>query len=374
MHILASLGTGGAEMGVIRLIQSFPDPSVRHSICIFGGDQALRPAAAGIPIHSLDLSGPCYTAFRPLARLFKRERVDIAHVNNLAPWADTGLAAGLGGALCLETFHGVEQGQERFGWGQRQVFRLLASRSAAVTAVSAAAGELMTELTGIEQPRIRVIPNGVDGAHFFPASSAQEKHTLREALGLPVEALLFGCVAALRPVKDHRGLINAFAGISPAEREGCFLVLIGGGPQEGALKSAAAAAGLKESVLFLGPRDDVPQLLRALDLFVLNSQTEGLSYAVLEAMASGLPVVASAVGANPELIADGCEGFTYPAGAQDKLGALLAWAAGHREHLPAMGNAARRRVLADYGMDVMGRRYAELYHQVLESHGRKTGQ
>ncbi len=377
MHLLGSFGPGGAEMGVARLINHFPDPGIVHSVCSMGPDLSMQlELHSGVPCYSLGLQGSSYTAFRGLARLVKNREVDILHVNNLAPWPDALVASKLTGCVCIETFHGVEVGQHRFPWRKRTMFRVLANRSAAVTAVSGAARQLLSELTDIAGSRVQVITNGIDCDAFTPPASREDKASRRTDLGLPAEGILLCCLAGLRPVKGHRELLRNFAEVPAAK--GMRLLLVGSGPEEAPLKELSLELGLENRVYFLGQRHDVPGILKACDLFVLNSDTEGLSYAVLEAMACGLPIVVTAVGANPELVENGKEGWLYPVGDGSTLTGILNRIAGNPGNLEAMGREARKKVEKSFGITAMAEQYAALYRQVigqgLRKAARKTDQ
>lgn len=358
-HLFGSFGPGGAEMGALRLIRSLPD--LQHTVLSIGSDVRLA-REAGIACRSLGLDGPSRAAGLHVARLCKGLGVDIIHVNNLAPWPDAAVAGLLAGAGVVQTFHGVEQAALRFPVHKRLVYQALAMRSRALIAVAQPAADLLCSLTGIPAKRVRVIVNGVDTAEFHPA--AQDKAGLKASLGLPEEGVLLGCVAALRPVKDHAGLLRALAAANAQRSQPCFLALVGDGPLEADLRGLAAELDLTDSVHFLGRRKDVPELLRAFDAFVLNSETEGLSYAVLEAMASGLPVLASRVGANPELIADGEQGWLY--GKEDQAALVRLLAGVTLQSCLAMGAAARRKVEQGYSLRAMAQAYAAVYASVLE--------
>lgn len=362
MHVLGNFGMGGAEMGVVRLIRGLSDAGLRHSIAILGADRSLlEESHADIPCHALGIRRRSYAAFWTLAQLFRRERVDIAHVNNLAPWADTALAARLAGCRCIETFHGVEQGLLRFSAPRKLLLgsaRLLTER---ITAVADEAADLLAALTGTPRETIAVIANGIDTAAFAPAGSTEVKGALRRAKGLPEHGLLFGCVAALRPVKNHRGLLCAFARALQATAVPAALVLVGDGALAGELRELAAALGIGDQVHFLGRRADVAELLPCFDAFVLNSDTEGLSYAVLEAMASGLPLIGTAVGANVRLVTAERQGLLVAAGDDAALTAALSRVLTDPALLERMGREARRLVETHYGMSAMLERYHDLY-------------
>jgi glycosyltransferase involved in cell wall biosynthesis len=318
-----------------------------------------------IPCYSLGIHGRSYEAFWLLFKLFRKHGVHLVHVNNLGPWPDALLASRLAGCPCIETFHGVEDIKLAFSPTKRLLYRAAGLLSARVTAVSQEAAELLVSLTGMGRSRVRLIPNGVNTDRFAPAESPAAKKQLRQEKGLPEGGLLVGCVAALRPVKNHFGLLEAFKRASGESMVRAFLVLVGDGPLFADMKELARDLGISEKVLFLGKRNDVDELLRCFDVFVLNSHTEGLSYAMLEAMASGLPVVATAVGAAVHILKNGREGFITPAGDTEALAHALTKLFHNPGSLQSMGLEARKTVQSQYGIETMLERYRALYQETL---------
>ncbi len=211
---------------------------------------------------------------------------------------------------------------------------------------------------GVPEERIVLIPNGVDVERF---SEAVEPLVRRE-LGIGKERIVLGNVARLSEEKDQATLLRAVHTLHRSGRE-VLLLIVGDGPVRQQLKETASQLGLRNHVHFLGARSDIPAVLASIDIFVLSSLTEGMSNAVLEAMAAARPVVATRVGGNPELIADGETGYLVPA----RDSSALAWAIGRLADNPGlrkrMGLAGRRRVASSHSADVMVRRYEALLEQ-----------
>lgn len=359
-------------MGVVRLIRSFPRGDITHSVCSIGSNVIMKELLPGdTACYSLGIDGASHTAFVSLAGLLRKTKTSIAHVNNLAPWFDVALASKLAGCRCIETFHGVEDSVIRFPLSRRILFKTASSMTHSVTAVAGAAADLMVKLIGIKRSKIRVIPNAVDSDLFKPCPSPEEKDKLRKELDLPKTGVLFGCVAALRPVKDHDGLLKAFAkalsgGHGHISHGDIYLVLVGDGPLENEIKRLCQELSIKDQVIFLGRRHDVHIILRALDGFVLNSKTEGMSYAILEAMATGLPVIATAVGANTELIGHGKEGYLVPQGDIESMARYIYQLSHSRSSLLDMGDSARKKTVEFYALDKMITSYKALYERVYD--------
>jgi glycosyltransferase involved in cell wall biosynthesis len=188
---------------------------------------------------------------------------------------------------------------------------------------------------------------------------------VRRDLGLPPDATVIGLVGRLDHWgKGHKELFEALAQLQ--ERYPCQALIVGGGRREGEVRDWAVSLGLAEVVHFLGPRRDVPDLLNAMDLFVLPSYSEGVSLALLEAMAVGLPVIASAVGGTPEVITDGVTGLLIPprdpAALAGALARFLADPAGAKQ----MGAKARRHVAANFSLERLGREINAIYGELAE--------
>ena len=202
---------------------------------------------------------------------------------------------------------------------------------------------------------VNQIYNGVDTAKYHPAV---ERAKLRGELGLPPETQLIGIVARLDPIKDHATLLKAIAGVTTDETH-VHLVVIGDGPE---LERLDGLAG--QNVHFLGSRTDVPELLPQLDLFVLSSLNEGISNTILEAMACGVPVVASRVGGNPELVREGTDGCLFPAGDVSALGDCLRAYLADDALRSAHGANGRQRVLEQFSIRAMVDQYEQVWRRV----------
>jgi len=371
MHILGNFGPGGAEMGVVRLIKSFRNDDIIHSVCSIGSDTLLKELLPkGTNLYSLGIDGRSYRAFIPLFRLLKACKIDLAHVNNLAPWFDVALASKLAGCKCIETFHGVEESLSEFPLHRRIISKTAYLITSSITAVAESARDLLVHLIGIKGHKIKVLPNGVDTELFSPICSQEEKKRLRINLNFPENGFLIGCVAALRPVKDHKGLLEAFASVisnkpSVNTSKGIYLILVGDGQLASELKMLSRQLGVEDRIIFMARRNDVDKILQALDVFVLNSRTEGMSYAVLEAMSSGLPIIATNVGANTELIGHGVEGYLYHPGDLKSLAEYMTKLIGDRAQLLKMGIAARQNIVEFYSINKMVSSYKDLYEAVL---------
>jgi sugar transferase (PEP-CTERM/EpsH1 system associated) len=299
-------------------------------------------------------------AIARLTALVRRLRPDVLHSRNWSAF-DAVLAGRLAGVPTL--VHG-EHGREiadPHGLNRRRnvLRRLCAPLVSRFVTVSDDLHRWLVATVGIPAGKVETIHNGVNLEGFVHES----REAGRRALGLPAGLTVIGTVGRLDPVKDQAGLIDAF-GLLPDPRRQLALVIVGDGPCRMPLEALARRPDVAGRVRLLGERADVPLLLQGFDLFVLPSIAEGMSNTLLEAMASGLPVVATRTGGNPELVEDGVTGTLVPVGDRPALAAAL-----HRyvadPHLLALhGKASRQRAVDSFSLDRMARRYAQLYRSL----------
>ena len=241
----------------------------------------------------------------------------------------------------------------------RAVFRRLNHRFDWIVAPSRAVLDQLQIDEDIDIARTRCLPNGVDVERFSPLR-APDRVTLRAAAGLPAHGRLIGCAARLVPVKRHQDLLDGFALIAEHHADAA-LVLIGGGPLEASLRSRAESAGIAHRVHFLGERREVETLLPLLDVFALCSLTEGMSNALLEAMACGLPVIATSVGGNPEVVGAEDAGILVPPRTPTRIAGALESLLRDPGKARAMGEAARRRIEQQFSIGAMLDGFDKLY-------------
>ncbi len=211
--------------------------------------------------------------------------------------------------------------------------------------------------------RMLWIPNGVDTERFRPAT-AEERARGRSELGIADGAIAFGCVASFTPVKRHVDLIAAFARLRQQQPK-AQLLLIGDGLLRKEVTDQVNALGMGDAIRLLGNRPDIEKVLPLLDAAVLASSTEGMSNAILEAMSCGLPMVATAVGGNLQLVEPGVNGLLVPACDPAALAAALSQLAASDALRTRLGQASRERILREFSLDGMVRSYDRLYHRLL---------
>lgn len=223
--------------------------------------------------------------------------------------------------------------------------------------------QFVTKL-GIPADRVVCIPNVVDTAVFHPAS-AQGKATMRQKTELPADRTIFLYVGRLTAVKGADTLLEAWQRLGENVRDKAVLVLVGANSDKEALPSNLPAPDVCDSIRFVGPRQNVRDYYWAADAFVLASRTEGMSNALLEAMACGLPVIASRVGGSLDLIQDGENGFLFEPENEEQLARKIGLVMDRRDQWGEIGIRARQTVVYNADINVGARRMNELYKQLL---------
>ncbi|MBI4512071.1 MAG: glycosyltransferase [Deltaproteobacteria bacterium] len=359
-HVLSSFGMGGQERVALDLAVGQKQAGLR----VIAVSLAPRPdgplagdfAAAGVPTRTVakrqgfDMTLP----FR-LAWHLRKERVGLVHTHNPQPLIYGAPAARLAGAAVVHTKHGANPSGQR-----RMVLRRVAATMVdAYVAVSELTAEVARKGREVDVARLHVIPNGIDLSRFGPDAAA--RRAVREELGIPEGAWIVGTVGRLSPEKNQALLLKAAA---PVLGDGFRVVVVGSGAEENALRALGASFPRGELIHFTGARRDVPRLLAAFDVFALTSRTEGLPLVIPEAMASGIPVVATAVGGIPNVVDEGVTGFLVPSGDEDALRRRLVELAGDAALAQGIGGEARRVALERYSAERMVREYLGLYERV----------
>jgi sugar transferase (PEP-CTERM/EpsH1 system associated) len=363
VHAIYRLDFGGLENGLVNLVNRLPRDRFRHAIVTLAGvnpEFAARLRRDDVRIESLDKRpGKDVAMYGRMWRTLRRLRPDILHTRNLGTLDLQWVGAAAGVRHRVHGEHGWEasdpQGRNPRSLRIRRACRPLVHR---YVPMSQDIARWLERDVGVEPGRIRQLYSGVDTERFSPRSA-----TAGQSPG--GDEVVVGTVGRLDPVKNQASLIDAVARLRTTYR-GVRLVIVGDGPLHATLESRAAAAGVADIVSFAGARSDTPDLLRSFDVFVLPSINEGISNTILEAMATGLPVVAGRVGGNAELVVEGVTGALYspdkgPATLDAVIATYLANPALRLRH----GEAGRQRVVQNFSLDAMIARYAALYDELL---------
>jgi sugar transferase (PEP-CTERM/EpsH1 system associated) len=355
LHVLYSLRMGGTELGVVKLVNALPPSDVVSAVASCKPADSLKdrlaPGVKLFEFHRRDGNDPRFVA--QLVRLFRREKPDVVHTHSWGTLVEGIVAARL--ARVPHVIHG-EHGTMEERPRNLRVQRWLWPRADRLLSVSSRLAERMADRVGFERSRIQVIRNGIDTVRFSPAP----RDKARAAFGFGEADVVIGTAGRLVPVKDQATLIAAL-GVLKARGVDFTCVIAGDGPLRTALLEQIESAGLSESIRLLGGRADIDQVLAALDIFVLSSVSEGMSNTILEAMATGLPVVATRVGGADELVEDGMSGLLVPSQDPARMADALAGLVADRQKRTAMGASGRERALSIFPFDGMIAAYRDLY-------------
>ncbi len=361
LHVIQSMEAGGAERVVAEYTKWHDRSCYEPEVCcvLSSGPFADSVAATGVPVHVLGRKSRIdLRAIVTLATIIRRGRFDVVHNHNF-----TALAAGLpasilGRARCVvRTEHNVVHTR---GPARHYLSRAAALSEDAQIAVSAAVRRAHTECRRIPRARFVTIRNGIDEERLVPGA---DRAAVRRELGLPDDAVVCLNIGSLTEQKNRRTLLDATARLS--DIEALRVLVVGSGPEKEELEARVGELGLSGRVLFLGQRLDVPDLLAASDIFVLSSDWEGLPITILEAMASGVPCVATAVGGVPEALTDGVTGLTVEPGRPGALADGIRTLARDPELRARMAGAARDEFEQRFRAEQMVRQTEALYDMAL---------
>ena len=352
LHIVLSLQVGGLEKFVLDLIDKYPPDIKPFIVCLE------RKGELGLQYDRLDIdelnkgTGLCLKIIPQLIVLTKRLAIDIIHTHNPGPQFYGAIVGCLTGLPVIHTKHGRNYPTDKKKVWLNRFSSFLTDK---IVAVSQNAADVCLKVEKIPSTKVSVILNGIDINSFFPAGNGPEK-----ARGV----VRIGIVARLSAEKDHQTLLKACKQLA-THTTGFHLDIIGDGPLRDTLEKTIRTHRLNTYVSFSGMRHDVPELLRQLDMFVLSSTTEGISLTLLEAMATGLPVVATSVGGNPEVVIDGETGYLVPPQNPEEMAEKLLLLIKDESLRRRMGENGRERVIAQFSIKGVARKYKELYCSVM---------
>jgi sugar transferase (PEP-CTERM/EpsH1 system associated) len=363
MHVVRTLATGGMETVVRRLLSGLDPDRFQQSVC------TLVAAPAAQPPRTICLKKPSDQAavlVPQLAQVFRRERPDIIHSRN---WAtiEAPIAARLAGIRgIVHSEHGRDLNTIRPQPSRRRLLRRISYACAdRLFSVSQELKEYYCRQLAMRLSAFDVIRNGVDVEQFRP--DAQARSQMRAELGAGPDTLLIGSVGRLDPVKDHVTLLRAADAVISKDVD-LRLVIVGEGPQRPVLeKELWQSPALARRTVLTGEMSNVGDWLNSFDIFVLPSLSEGMSNTLLEAMATGVAPIATAVGGNCEVIEDGRSGlFVHPGDVNGICDALMQLSV-TKKRRDELGRNARQRVISNFSIDQMLKQYDEMYCDLMKS-------
>lgn len=368
LFLSTSMGMGGADQ---QLLSAAREMRARgHEVFVVSltplGPMGLEARSLGIPTESLDMARgiPDPRGLLRLARLVRAWRPDVLHSHMVhANLMARVLRLLVPVPVLVSTIHNISEGGALLMAGYRVTNGLVDH----MTIISEAAADRFVRDRIIPKQLLSVIPNGVNADEFRNVPTGA-RESVRRALGLAGE-FAWLAVGRFEIAKDYPTMLHAFAKVRERQPR-AVLLLVGRGSLQGEIESLAAALGLEGAVRFLGVRRDVPEIMSAADGYLMSSAWEGMPMVLLEAAAAGLPIVATAVGGNHEVVGDGESGFLVPPRDADALGgAMLRLMRLPESDRHAMGERGRERVRSRYGLGRVVERWMEVYCEVLARKG-----
>jgi glycosyltransferase involved in cell wall biosynthesis len=372
VFVIDNMRLGGTELNAVRTAERLDRERFRLRVVCLGEDGPLteRYRAMGVPVESMPIRsfyGPSMVrSGLRFVRFLRREKVQIVHAHDVysnifaSVWAPVARVPVL--ITSRRWWHSLPS--RKLQLGSRFAF----SRASAVLANSAQVAKSVTAEAGVPAPKVWTITNFVD-EQAFGAPGAEERSRLRQGWNAPEGAVVIGCVARFDPVKDHAGLLRAFA-LLHARDPRAFLVLIGDGDTRPVLEALVTELGLDGAVHFAGEMQSRRNLHRGFDISVLASLSEGFPNTLIEAMAAGNPVVATRVGGSIDAVVDGETGFLVaPSQSEELADAMLrlVWSATLRT---ALGAEGARRARDSYDAALVVASLEDMYSRLLSASGR----
>ncbi|MBI1921521.1 MAG: glycosyltransferase family 4 protein [Geobacter sp.] len=357
LHTESSKGWGGQEQRTLREATGLTRLGCRVLIaCPPDAELGKRADAAGIEVRHIPMRQSYdVPAIARLLQLIRREGVDVVNTHS----GRDSFLAGLAGRLSRRKPAIVRTRHLALPITSKISYGVLPHR--VVTVSEYVRQYLISE--GIAPEQVVSVPTGIDLARFNPDTVYGG---LRDELGVAADVPLIGTVGILRYRKGHHILMEAIPRVLAEFPEAVF-VFAGNGPQEENIRVRISELGLERNVLMLGLRNDVPNILKSIDIFVLPTLQEALGTSFIEAMAMAKPVIGTAVDGVVEVIRDGENGFLVPSNAPEPLADALIGVLSDRKRARAMGETGQRMTLENFSVDVMCGRMHELYRSLLEA-------
>ena len=363
LHVFTYLGLGGTELTALRIIANLDPKRFENLICGVRGfdSRVVLRRCPGIDVivpSSRGKKSP--TSVSSLLDVIKNYKPDIVHSRNWGTIESIPAAwfAKVPGVIHSE--HGYEMETLTSIPARRRIFRRAVYGLADVVfTVTGELREFHARQAWVSSRRIRVIPNGVDTEVFAPRPHLTR--SVREKLRLPLERFVIGSLGRMVPIKNHVAILKAaetllYRGID------VHVLLVGSGSELDRYQNYVTSSDtLRDRVTFLGATENVTEALNAMDVFVLPSFSEGMSNTLLEAMSCGMPVVATRVGGNPEVIEENCSGLLFAPGDVEQLSDCVVRLAQQQDFRGQLGEAARQRILAKFSLERMLDSYSQLY-------------
>jgi sugar transferase (PEP-CTERM/EpsH1 system associated) len=370
LHVVNQLATGGTELAMLRVMKGLVPFGFEGQVCAIRGFDPELIASGRLekePFTGSTSEGRQFGMAR-LVKIMREYRPHVVHSRNWGAIEAIPAAKMAGVPVSIHSEHGYELDMlAGMPWRRRAMRRFAFQMADAVFTVTNDLREYHAKYSGFDPSRMRVLYNGVNTQQFFPRQSLRRE--LRQRLGLSDSSMVLGTVSRMVPLKSHETLLQA-AEKMLAQGLNVQVLLVGSGPQRGVYEQYVKdSASLGDKVVFVDDSSDVAAMLNAMDVFVLCSRCEGMSNTILEAMASGLPVIATAVGGNVEVVDDNVTGFLFEPGDAAALGFRAGQLHASRDLYLAMAQAARKRAVEQFSLESMLNGYRDMYVELLQRKG-----
>lgn len=366
LHVMHRFDTGGLENGVVNLINHMPPGAYRHAVLAMTEVTDFRQRVGRTDVEFIALNKPPghgVWQYRRLYSLFRKLRPAIVHSRNLSALEVQAPAWAARVPVRVHGEHGRDVGDlDGSNVNLQRVRRAYRPFVHHYVALSRDLATYLEVKVRVQPAAITQVYNGVDTARFSPDSRGPQP--IDGCPFDPAQHWLVGTVGRMQTVKDQTLLARAFVqalALAPQLAARLRLVMVGEGPLRADALAILEAAGLAHLAWLPGERTDVPQVMRGLHAFALPSLAEGISNTILEAMACALPVLATAVGGNADLVQDGVTGHILPPGDVQGMAQGLVTLAANAPSARNMGEAGRLRVLERFSMQAMVGAYQSVY-------------
>ena len=366
LHVMYRFDTGGLENGIVNLINHMPSGAYQHAVLALTEVTEFRHRIQRNDVEFISLGkrpGHGVWQYPKLFKLFRQLRPTIVHSRNLAALEVQAPAWAAGVPVRIHGEHGRDVGDlDGSNVSYQRVRRLYKPFVHHHMALSRDLADYLVDKVHVSPDQITQVYNGVDTDHFSPALHGPDP--IAGCPFNPAQHWLVGTVGRMQTVKDQVMLAHAFVqalALTPELQTRMRLIMVGEGPLREQVQAVLEAAGVARLAWLPGERTDVADIMRGLRAFALPSLAEGISNTILEAMASALPVVATAVGGNADLVVQGQTGYIVPPAHPQAMALQLLALASHPERARSMGQVGRQRVQAMFSMQAMVATYRSVY-------------